>query len=69
MDSKTYRVIKEGVSQKEDGRLVDRPVGAEIEVSATAAQYLLAEGFIEPVESAPRSRLGLLVKKDKEEEE
>lgn len=57
MESSTYRVVKEGVSQREDGRLVERSIGEEIEVTSKAARYLLAEGYIEPLDGqAPRPR-------------
>jgi len=44
-----YRVLKDGISQRQGNELVERLVGEVIEVSEVAAPGLIAEGYIEPV--------------------
>lgn len=46
-----YRVLRDGISQRETpgGKLVDRAIGEEIEVSDAAAPELVAQRYLEPV--------------------
>jgi hypothetical protein len=55
----SYRVLREGVSQKAlvssgDGppnvEWIEFPVGSEIELSPDAATHLLSFGYVEPIE-------------------
>jgi hypothetical protein len=52
-----YVVLKDGISQREGDRIVERAVGAEIEVSDVAAPELVEAGYLRAVKSG-RSKRG-----------